>query len=67
MNHEEFVSVEQMAACLGVNRKTIYDAVNAGELPGAQKLRGKIRIHKPTVLAWFASGHVAQKQQKASK
>lgn len=67
MKPEDFVNVDQIAECIGVNRKTIYDAVNAGELPGAQKLRGTIRIHKPTVLAWFELGYVPPTQQKRTK
>lgn len=61
------MTVDECAAYLRVNRKTIYDAVKEGGLPGARNVRGTIRIHKPTVLAWFASGEVPVKQRKRAK
>lgn len=60
-------TVDELAAYLRVNRKTIYDAVKQGELPGARNLRGTIRIHTPTVLAWFATGESPVKQSRRSK
>lgn len=63
----EFITVDECAALLRLNRKTVYDAVREGELPGAKTVRGTIRIRKETVLAWFASEGVPLKQQKRSR
>lgn len=63
----DIMTVEELAAYMNVNRKTIYDAIAAGELPGARKLRGTIRIHKPTVLAWLSEGESTPKQRKRQR
>lgn len=51
----EIVTVETLAAFLGVNRKTIYSAIDRGELPGARRVGRAIRIYRNAVLAWLAS------------
>ncbi len=61
------MTVDECAKYLRVNRKTIYDAVKRGELPGAQSIRGTIRIHRETVLAWFATGEAPAKQRKRTR
>lgn len=63
----EFITVDECAGLLRMNRKTVYDAVKLGELPGAQRVRGAIRIHRGTVLAWFATGQTPVKQRRRSK
>lgn len=60
----DIMTVDELAAYMRVNRKTIYDAVAAGELPGARKLRGTIRIHKPTVLAWLETGELPKPKKR---
>ncbi len=62
----DIISVDELAEYLKLNRKTVYEMVSAGELPGARRLRGTIRIHFPTVLAWLEKGE-APKQRKARK
>jgi excisionase family DNA binding protein len=63
----EFMTVDETAAYMRVNRKTIYDAVKLGKFPGAQYVQGAIRIHRPTVVEWFATGEVPVKQRKRTK
>lgn len=63
----EFMTVEEVAAMLRLNRKTIYDAVKHDELPGAKNVRGTIRIRRETVVAWFDTGKGSVKQRKPSK
>ncbi len=63
----DIITVDELAEYMKVNRKTIYDAVRDGELPGARKLRGTIRIHKPTVLAWLMSGEGSDKPRKRTR
>jgi excisionase family DNA binding protein len=49
------VTVENLAAFLGLNRKTIYSAIDRGELPGARRVGRSIRIYRDAVLAWLTS------------
>lgn len=62
-----FITVDEAAAILRLNRKTVYDMVRDGELPGAKKCRGTIRINKDIMLASFAEVDVPPKQRKRSK
>jgi excisionase family DNA binding protein len=49
------LTVEELAALLRVNRKTVYDALSRGEIPGARRLGGRYRILRDAVIGWFAS------------
>ena len=48
------LTVDELAAYLRLNRKTVYAAIAAGELPGARRIGGTIRINRDTVLAWLS-------------
>jgi len=48
-----FLTVDELAGLMRVNRKTIYDAIAAGEIPGAQRVGRVVRIHRRTVVAWL--------------
>ena len=63
----DMMTVDECAAYMRVNRKTVYDAVKLGELPGAKNVRGTIRIRKQTMLAWFDAGEVSVKQRKMAR
>ena len=52
----EFLTVEELADLVRVNRKTIYDALARGDIPGARRVGGTYRILRDAVLSWFASG-----------
>jgi excisionase family DNA binding protein len=52
----EVVTVESLAAFLGLNRKTIYAAIDRGEVPGARRVGRAIRILRDAVLVWLAQG-----------
>lgn len=42
---------------LRLNRKTVYEAVQSGQIPGAVRVGNTIRFSRDTVLAWLkASG-----------
>ncbi len=64
---EAMMTVDECAALLKMNRKTIYDAIKDGTFPGAQRFRGSIRISKEVLLASFAPGTLPVKQRKRSK
>jgi excisionase family DNA binding protein len=50
------LTVDELAALLRVNRKTVYDALSRAEIPGARRVGGRYRIHRDAVLEWLASG-----------
>src|SRR5260221_14746925 len=47
---EEILKPEELARLLRVNRKTVYDAIARGEIPGVRRIGGTLRIHRETVL-----------------
>jgi excisionase family DNA binding protein len=50
-----FLTVDELAALMRLNRKTVYDAIDKGEIPGAQRIGRSIRITRDTVVAWLKS------------
>ena len=47
------LTVDEAARLLRVNRKTLYDAVRAGEVPGVVRLGRSIRIGRDALLRWM--------------
>jgi len=52
----EVLTVDELAALLRLNRKTLYDALKRGEIPGARCVAGRYRIHRDTVVEWLRQG-----------
>ncbi len=52
------LTIDEAAYLTGLNRKTVYDAANAGRLPGARRIGRCYRIHRDTLLDWFRQGRV---------
>jgi excisionase family DNA binding protein len=50
------LTVDELAALLRVNRKTIYDAFQRGELPGGRRIGRTIRFARAVILAWLNEG-----------
>jgi excisionase family DNA binding protein len=50
------LTVDELAVFLRVNRKTVYDALARGEIPGARRIGGRYRVLRDAVLEWLASG-----------
>jgi excisionase family DNA binding protein len=50
------LTVDEAAALVRCDRKTLYRAIRLGEIPGARRLGGVIRIHRDSFLAWLAGG-----------
>jgi excisionase family DNA binding protein len=50
------LTVDELASLLRVNRKTVYDALSRGEIPGARRIGATYRILRDAVLEWLASG-----------
>lgn len=53
---DSFITVDEAAELMRLNRKTVYQSVNDGELPGARRVGGAVRIHRATLLEWFRGG-----------
>ena len=47
------LTVDEAARFLRLNRKTLYDAVRAGELPGVVRVGRFIRIGRDALLGWL--------------
>ena len=50
---EQVLTVDEAARLLRVNRKTLYDAVRAGEVPGVVRVGRSIRIGRDALLRWM--------------
>jgi len=50
------LNVDELATLLRVNRKTVYDALSRGQIPGAIRIGGRYRILRNAVLHWLADG-----------
>ncbi len=49
------LTVDELATLLRVNRKTVYEALSRGEIPGARRIGGRYRILRDAVIDWLAS------------
>ena len=50
----EVLNVEQVAALLGLNRNTVYDAANRGEIPH-RRIGRRLIFSRAAVLEWLAA------------
>ncbi|RKH50425.1 DNA-binding protein [Corallococcus interemptor] len=48
----EFLTVDEAAALLRVNRKTLYELIRLTQLPGVLHIGRSIRIRRDALLAW---------------
>lgn len=56
----EILTVDQAAALLQLDRKTVYALVDRRQLPGARRLGKCIRIHKATLIKWMEAGNAGR-------
>lgn len=54
----EVLTVDEVAKLLRVNRKTVYEAVQRDEIPGAFHIGRVIRFGRDQLLAWAGQGRV---------
>lgn len=50
------LTVPELAALLRVERKTVYNLITQGDLPGVRRLGKTIRISRDAVLRWLSEG-----------
>jgi excisionase family DNA binding protein len=56
-----FLTVDELAQLLRINRKSAYEAVAKGEIPGARRIGRTIRITRDAVVGWLrGQGHVSR-------
>jgi excisionase family DNA binding protein len=48
---------EELAAILRLRKRSVYEAINRGDIPGVRRIGRKIRIDRDCVLAWLTEGH----------
>ena len=48
-----FITVDELAVLLRINRNTAYEAVQRGEVPGVTRIGRKIRVCRNTVVEWL--------------
>lgn len=53
---DETMDVEELSAMLGLNRKTTYNQITLGQIPGVRRLGRRIVVHRATVLDWLRNG-----------
>lgn len=56
------LTVDEAAELLRVERKTLYDAIGRGEVPGVRRIGRLIRLSRNSVLEWLASGKGAARR-----
>ncbi|WP_232536965.1 helix-turn-helix domain-containing protein [Cystobacter fuscus] len=52
INAPEFLTVDEAAVFLRVNRKTLYESIRRGEVPGVVHLGRSIRIRRSVLVCW---------------
>ena len=50
---EQVLTVDEAARLLRVNRKTLYEAIRAGDVPGVVRLGRSLRIGREALLRWM--------------
>jgi excisionase family DNA binding protein len=53
---QSVLTVDELAALLRVERKTVYAAIGRGEIPGVRRVGALLRVSRDRVLAWLAQG-----------
>ena len=53
------LKAEEVAALLRINRKTLYEAVQRDEIPGAFRIGRCLRFHRDAVLTWLSPNTAA--------
>lgn len=54
----EVLTVDEVAALLRVNRKTVYNVIADGDIPGVLRLGRALRISRRAVVEWLCQGRV---------
>lgn len=61
----DVLTVEEVAALLRVDRKSIYAAVARGDVPGVLRLGRLIRFSRELVLRWVREGQIPSRTRRS--
>ncbi len=61
-DNASMLDVAELCDLLRVNRKTVYDAIGRGEIPGVVRLGRVLRFHRPTIDRWMTGEKAAAKR-----
>jgi excisionase family DNA binding protein len=48
------MTVDELAQVMRLDKKTIYEQIAAGTLPGVRRCGRSLRIHRDTIMRWLA-------------
>jgi excisionase family DNA binding protein len=52
----EAMDVRELTALLGLNRRTVYNLIACGQIPGVRRLGRRIVVHRGTVIRRLGNG-----------
>ena len=56
------LTANHLSELLGISKRKVYDAIAAGDIPGAKKINQSWRIPRDTFLSWFYGEEVKEKK-----
>ncbi|TKC90017.1 helix-turn-helix domain-containing protein [Polyangium fumosum] len=61
------LTADELAALLRVDRKTVYNLITRGDIPGVRRLGKTIRISRDAVLRWLSEGQGRVSRSRGSR
>ena len=58
------VTIDELARFLRMNRKTVYEAISRGEIPGVRRIGHTFRISRDVVLQWLRTYPAASTRRR---
>lgn len=55
------LTANHLSQLLGISKRKVYDALAAGDIPGAKKINQSWRVPRDTFLSWFYGEEVINK------
>lgn len=65
--HPLTLTVDELANLLRMDRKTVYAAIQRGEIPGVRRIGRALRISRDAVLRWLAEGQGRVSRSRSSR
>ena len=56
------LTANHLSKLLGISKRKVYDALAAGDIPGAKKINQSWRVPRDTFLSWFYGSEVIYKR-----
>ncbi len=56
------LTANHLSKLLGISKRKVYDALAAGDIPGAKKINQSWRVPRDTFLSWFYGSEVIDKR-----